>query len=139
MIFKSHDRYRFIRGGDISIITFAHHKGGTGKTTSCLNISGFLTKKGYNVLVVDIDPQANATAGLGIDPNFQKTGMYDIFMSCIPGYPKVDLEEIIIKTGSGIDLAPSSLETGRCRTVPVQSGQPGRNSEGITQADEETL
>ncbi len=110
MIFKSHDRYRFIRGGDISIITFAHHKGGTGKTTSCLNISGFLTKKGYNVLVVDIDPQANATAGLGIDPNFQKTGMYDIFMSCIPGYPKVDLEEIIIKTGSGIDLAPSSLE-----------------------------
>lgn len=62
------------------------------------------------MLVVDIDPQANATAGLGIDPNFQKTGMYDIFMSCIPGYPKVDLEEIIIKTGSGIDLAPSSLE-----------------------------
>jgi len=62
------------------------------------------------VLVVDIDPQANATAGLGIDPNSRKSNMYDIFMSCIPGYPKVDLEEIIIKTGSGIDLAPSSLE-----------------------------
>ncbi|HVP94027.1 MAG TPA: AAA family ATPase [Methanoregulaceae archaeon] len=99
-----------MRGGDISIITFAHHKGGTGKTTSCLNISGFLVKLGYNVLVVDIDPQANATAGLGIDPNSRKSNMYDIFMSCIPGYPKVDLEEIIIKTGSGIDLAPSSLE-----------------------------
>jgi chromosome partitioning protein len=110
VILKSHDGYRFIRGGDISIITFAHHKGGTGKTTSCLNIAGFLVKDGFSVLVVDIDPQANATAGLGVDPNTPKNDMYDVFMSCITGYPKVGLEKIIIRTGSGIDLAPSSLE-----------------------------
>jgi chromosome partitioning protein len=110
VIFKSDDGYRFFRGGLISIITFAHHKGGTGKTTSCLNISGFLVRNGYNVLVVDIDPQANATAGLGIDPNSLKTSMYDIFMSCVPGYPQVNLQEIIVRTESGVDLAPSSLE-----------------------------
>lgn len=62
------------------------------------------------MLVVDIDPQANATAGLGVDPASLKVSMYDVFMSCIPGYPEVGLEKIIVTTDSGIDLAPSSLE-----------------------------
>jgi len=48
-------------------IAFVHHKGGTGKTTSCLNIAGWLAKMGRQVLVVDLDPQGNATTGLGID------------------------------------------------------------------------
>ncbi|WP_165078034.1 ParA family protein, partial [Methanogenium sp. MK-MG] len=47
------------------IVTFAHHKGGTGKTTSCLNIAGYLHECGRRVLVIDCDPQANATSGLG--------------------------------------------------------------------------
>ena len=62
------------------------------------------------MLVVDIDPQANATAGLGKDPATCDVTMYDVFMSCIPGYPQVGLEDVIVRTGSGIDLAPSSLE-----------------------------
>ena len=62
------------------------------------------------MLVVDIDPQANATAGLGVDPAASRYTMYDVFMSCIPGYPEVGLEKVIVRTGSGIDLAPSSLE-----------------------------
>jgi len=94
----------------ITIITFAHHKGGTGKTTSCLNIAGFLAKSGKNVLVVDVDPQANATSGLGIDPDSLKASMYDLFMGECPGYPSVKITDIIIKTKSGIDIAPSSLE-----------------------------
>jgi len=53
------------------IITFTHHKGGTGKTTSCLNIAGALVDAGKKVLVVDCDPQANATMGLGIFPDSQ--------------------------------------------------------------------
>jgi len=52
----------------ITVVAFAHHKGGTGKTTSCLNVAGFLQKDGKKVLVVDCDPQANATAGLGVSP-----------------------------------------------------------------------
>lgn len=67
-------------------------------------------KSGFSVLVVDIDPQANATAGLGVDPASLECTMYDVFMSCIPGYPEVGLEKVIVTTGSGIDLAPSSLE-----------------------------
>jgi chromosome partitioning protein len=49
------------------IITFAYYKGGTGKTTSCLSVAGWLAKYGKKVLVVDLDPQANASSGLGID------------------------------------------------------------------------
>jgi len=46
-------------------IAFANYKGGTGKTTSCLSIAGYLAKSGSKVLVVDFDPQANATSGAG--------------------------------------------------------------------------
>ena len=94
----------------ITIIAFAHHKGGTGKTTSCLNIAGFLVKSGKNVLVVDVDPQANATSGLGINPDSLKTSMYDLFMGKCPGYLPLSIADIIQKTKSGIDIAPSSLE-----------------------------
>ena len=48
-------------------IAFTNPKGGSGKTTSCLSIAGYLAKKGKRVLVVDSDPQASATSGLGID------------------------------------------------------------------------
>jgi len=44
------------------IICFAHYKGGTGKTTSCISVAGWLAKAGKKVLVVDLDPQANATS-----------------------------------------------------------------------------
>ena len=65
---------------------------------------------GRKVLVVDCDPQANATAGLGIDPSAPGKNMYDVFMSGIDGFPKVEIQEIIKKTASGIDLAPSHLD-----------------------------
>ena len=94
----------------ITIITFAHHKGGTGKTTSCLNIAGYLVKSGKNVLVVDVDPQANATSGLGINPDLLKASMYDLFMGKCPGFQPISITDIIQKTESGIDIAPSSLE-----------------------------
>ncbi len=94
----------------ISIITFAHHKGGTGKTTSCLNISGFLQKAGKRVLVIDIDPQANATSGLGINPSSLGRSVYDVFMSGVEGYPRVSIRDVTIQTESGIDIAPSTLD-----------------------------
>ncbi len=48
-------------------IAFVHHKGGTGKTTSCINVAGWLAKMNKKVLVVDLDPQGNAVAALGVD------------------------------------------------------------------------
>ncbi|WP_292410920.1 MULTISPECIES: ParA family protein [unclassified Methanoculleus] len=95
---------------DITTVAFAHHKGGTGKTTSCLNVAGYLQKDGKSVLVVDCDPQANATTGLGIVPETLELSMYDVFMSTFEGFPDVVIEDIIIPTASGIDLAPATLD-----------------------------
>lgn len=92
------------------IITFSHHKGGTGKTTSCLNIAGFCAREGKKVLVVDCDPQANATAGLGIRLQSSDRNMYDVFMSGIEDFPETRIIDIIKRTDSGIDLAPSHLD-----------------------------
>jgi chromosome partitioning protein len=91
-------------------ITFSHHKGGTGKTTSCLNIAGFCAREGKKVLVVDCDPQANATAGLGIRLQDSDRNMYDVFMSGIEDFPETRIIDIIKRTDSGIDLAPSHLD-----------------------------
>lgn len=92
------------------VVTFSHHKGGTGKTTSCLNIAGFLVQAEKKVLVVDCDPQANATVGLGYGSQSSCRNMYDVFMSGYEDFPEVAITEIIRTTPSGIDLAPSHLD-----------------------------
>ncbi|MFH0966712.1 MAG: AAA family ATPase, partial [Methanobacteriota archaeon] len=68
-------------GIGIAVITFAHHKGGTGKTTSCLQTAGFLAKAGQSILVVDTDPQANATLGLGIHPDTPARNIYHLYLA----------------------------------------------------------
>ncbi len=83
-------------------IAFVHHKGGTGKTTSCLNIAGWLVKMNNKVLVVDLDPQGNATAGLAVDRKTITGSLYEALF----GQKKI--EEIILETDSGVFLAPSS-------------------------------
>ncbi len=104
-------KYQKIKSGDtISTIAFSHHKGGTGKTTSCLNIAGFSALRKRRVLVVDCDPQANATSGLGFTPGGTGRNMYDVFMSGIGDFPVTEIRDIIQKTSSGIDLAPSGLD-----------------------------
>jgi chromosome partitioning protein len=85
-------------------IAFVHHKGGTGKTTSCLNIAGWLVKMEQKVLVVDLDPQGNATAGLGVDRNTCEGTIYDVF------FGQRHIEEVILETDSGVYLAPSSVD-----------------------------
>ncbi len=95
---------------DITIVAFAHHKGGTGKTTSCLNVAGYLQKDGKSVLVVDCDPQANATTGLGVNPETLELSMYDVFMTVFEGFPDVGISDVIVPTASGIDLAPAALD-----------------------------
>lgn len=90
--------------GPAKKIAFVHHKGGTGKTTSCLNIAGWLAKMGKQVLVVDLDPQGNATAGLGIDRKSLDNSVYDVF------FGQHSIEEVLLETDSRIYLAPSSLD-----------------------------
>lgn len=86
------------------IVTFAHHKGGTGKTTTCTSVAGFLALAGKRVLVVDMDPQANATAGLGIDLSTVKGSMVDVLTG------GVALRDILLEVDAGIHVAPATLD-----------------------------
>ena len=90
-------------GKNATTIAFVHHKGGTGKTTSALNVAGWLTKMKQKVLVVDMDPQGSATAGLGVDRKSIDISIYDVF------FGQKNMNQIILETDSSVFLAPSSL------------------------------
>ena len=62
-------------------IAIANQKGGTGKTTTAYNLGIALTQQGYRVLMVDFDPQGNATSGFGVDPRSLETSVYDLIVS----------------------------------------------------------
>jgi len=84
------------------VITFAHNKGGTGKTSSCISIAGFLAKNDKKVLLVDMDSQGNAVSGLGIDKDSLNGTMIDVMNK------KTNIKNIILKTDTeNIHLAPN--------------------------------
>lgn len=109
-------------------IVFANHKGGTGKTTSCLSIAGYLAKSGSKVLVVDFDPQANATSGLGIDTLTLKYSMYDAVLDQCDGYEGVPITEVILETDvENLHVAPSELDLAVAEVLVQHT----RNKAGI--------
>ena len=93
------------------VIAIVNQKGGVGKTTTAVNLSAALAQKGKRVLLIDEDPQGNATSGLGIDKNQEKS-IYDVLIG------DTTIEETIIKTNiknlyvcpSNINLAGAEVE-----------------------------
>jgi chromosome partitioning protein len=62
------------------VISVVNQKGGVGKTTTAINLASYLAKLGRRVLLIDLDPQANATSGLGIDYNNAAIGLYEVLL-----------------------------------------------------------
>ena len=86
-----------------TIYTFANQKGGVGKTTSAINIAAYLAAREKRVLLVDIDPQANATSSLGVDKTAPAFSIYNALID------QVALDQIIMLTKRlHLDLVPSS-------------------------------
>ena len=60
------------------VLALCNHKGGTGKTTSAIHLAAALGLSGYRVLIIDLDPQANASTGLGLNPRQLDHSLYDV-------------------------------------------------------------
>lgn len=87
------------------VVAVANQKGGVGKTTTAVNLSAALAIRGHKVLLIDIDPQGNATSGLGIDKFGLDATMYDVFCGVF------NLSSVIVGTPyNGLWLAPSNSD-----------------------------
>ena len=111
------------------IIAVANEKGGVGKTVTVLNLGAALYREGKTVLIVDIDPQRNATEGMGIEPDEEMLTSYDI----ITKSEEIDVNEAIIHTQwEGLDIIPSDAElVGADIELYDQDGREERLQEGL--------
>ena len=100
------------------IITLVNQKGGVGKSTTSMNLGAYLAAMGKTALLVDMDPQANATTGLGFRPENIKATVYDSLSG------KLSLRDIVIKTAiSNYFLAPASQELAGATVELVETSE----------------
>ncbi len=108
------------------IISFANQKGGVGKTTTCINLSAYVAAMGKKVLVVDLDPQGNATSGLGIDKEKELKTVYDLISG------DSTAEEVVKQTViDGLDILPSTVDLAGAELEMVEMPQREKIMKGI--------
>lgn len=87
------------------VIALANQKGGVGKTTTSVNLGACLADEGQKVLLIDLDPQGNATSGLGVDKRQIEQSVYDVMINDVP------ITDVIQHSSHpGLDIAPTTIE-----------------------------
>jgi chromosome partitioning protein len=113
-----------------TVISVTNQKGGVGKTTSAVNIAYYLAKQGKMTLLIDFDPQGNATSGLGVDKQSLKLTMTDVIMEATP------LSDVVLPTEyKNLFLAPS---TPHLATTEVDLAQADHRFKRLKNAIEDT-
>lgn len=88
-----------------TVISFSNQKGGVGKTTTCVNMAAYLAKAGKKVLLVDLDPQGNATTGLGFTKSSLKKSVYNVLID------EEEVKDNVLPTEvEGLSILPSNID-----------------------------
>ena len=93
-------------GGNMAkVVSFTNKKGGVGKTTTCVNMAAYIAESGKKVLLIDIDPQGNATTGLGFSKSALKQSAYNVLID-----DEKASENIVHTEVPNLDLLPSNID-----------------------------
>lgn len=111
-------------------VAILNQKGGVGKTTTAINLAAYLHKMGKSVLLVDLDPQGNATSGMGLDKTHIEAGTYELMLG------QVELSQVVHEVAEGLYVLPTNANLAAIEVELVE--RPNRENtlkQSLMQAD----